>query len=223
MHQNEEGQTPTKEVSFREIPRVPFLRLISMNRVLGWITFGLIGAIIALVIGILSLFPLKEKELVIVQLDPANNSRYILAKANEALQSNEALISSMIRTYVNDRETVDKITEADRYARVQAMSKDTVFRAFETVYANKDISPLFQEGLKRSIQITNDRALAEGIHQVEFTRVDTHERTPSPQVATKWVAMLKYGFADRKGTIEDKLLNPLGLFVVEYSLTKRQE
>lgn len=216
-------ERPAKEVSFQDLPRVPFLRLVSMNRVLGWICFALLGTIIALVIGILSLFPLKEKELVIVQLDPANNSRYILAKADEAIQSNAALISSMIRIYVNDRETVDKISEGERYARVQAMSTDTVFKAFESYYANKDVSPLFQEGLKRAIQITNDRSLADGIHQVEFTRIDTQERGLSPTVATKWVAMMKYGFADRKGTIEDKLLNPLGIFIVEYSLTKRQE
>lgn len=221
MLKEEPGQV--REIQFQPEPRIPFLRLMALNRALGLISLGQLVAIVALVVGILGLFPLKEKEVVIVQLDPANNNRYILEKADEKLRANASLIASMIRTYVNDRESVDKITEAHRYERVQAMSDETVFKAFLNVYSNKEISPLFQEGLKRSILITNDRSLADGIHQVEFTRIDTQERTPSPQVATKWVAVMKYGFADRKGTVEDKLLNPLGLFIIEYSLSKRQE
>lgn len=211
-----------KEISFPEAPRVPFLRMQSMNRVLGYICFTLIAIILALVIAIISLFPLKTKELVLVQLDPATNNRYLLAKADEALQSIPNLISTILRTYVVDREKINQVDEALRYVRVQAMSNEYVFKAFTDIYSNKESSPLYQEGLKRDIQITNDRSLAEGIHQVEFTRIDTQEKTHA-QVTTKWVAQMTYGFADRKGSIEDKLLNPLGIFVVQYSLTKRQE
>lgn len=217
-----EQEQEVREISFQEEPRVPFLRMQSMNRVLGFTVFALLGVVVALVVAIISLFPLKTKEVVLVQLDPATNNRYLLAKADEALQAIPNLISTILRTYVVDREKINQVDEAIRYTRVQAMSTEGVFKAFMEIYSNKETSPLYQEGLKRDIQITNDRSLADGIHQIEFTRIDTQEKTHA-QVTTKWVAQMSYGFADRKGTIEDKILNPIGIFVTKYSLSTRQE
>lgn len=212
-----------KEVRIEEAPEAPYLQAVRNARIMGRCLIAALFVIFALAGTIIALFPLKEKEVVIVEFKNSAQNVVVLEKASKPLQASDKLISSMLRIYVSDRESVDKITEAPiRYPRVRDMSSDEVWRQFHANYGNQETGPVFQKGLKRAILITSDSKLAPGVHQVEFTRTDTLDGQQGEAVS-KWIAIIRYTFADRKGTEAEALRNPLGLFVTEFSFKARQE
>lgn len=212
-----------KEVRIESAPEAPYLQAVRNTKIMGRCLIAALFVIFALAGTIVALFPLKEKEVVIVEFKNSAQNVVVLEKATKPLQASDKLISSVLRIYVSDRESVDKVTEAAiRYPRVRDMSSDEVWRQFHALYGNPDSGPFFQKGLKRAIQITSDSKLAPGIQQIEFTRTDTMDGQQGEAV-TKWIAIIRYTFADRKGTEAEALRNPLGLFVTEYSVKARQE
>lgn len=215
--------SPLSEVHHEKAPVAPWIEAAKYLRMLGR---GFIVSIllnVALAVAIVCMLPLKEKEIVVVEFKKTGDNVVILEKADRNLQGNQKLISATLRMYVNDRESVDKVTEqAIRYPRVRDMSNDTVWDYFQKAYSNPEVGPFFQKGLKRAIEITSDSRLADGIHQVEFKRIDTLDGQQGEAV-TKWVAVLRYGFSDRKVSEAEALRNPIGLIVTEYSIKARQE
>ena len=212
-----------KEICIEETPVAQYLQAARNAKIMGRCLIASLFVIFALAATIITLLPLKEKEVVIVEFKNAAQNVVVLEKASTPLQASDKLISSVLRIYVADRESVDKVTEgAIRYPRVRDMSSDEVWRQFHAIYGNQDSGPFFQKGLKRAIQITSDSKLAPGIQQIEFTRTDTMDGQQGEAVS-KWIAIIRYTFADRRATEAEALRNPLGLFVTEYSVKARQE
>lgn len=212
-----------KEIHIEATPEAPYLQAARNAKIMGRCLLGAFLCIFALCILIAVLLPLKEKEIVVVEFKNGTNNVVVLEKADKNLQANDKLLSSMLRIYVSDRESVDKITEASiRYPRVRDMSSNEVWMQFHSVYGNAEVGPFFQKGLKRAIQIITDAKLADGIHQIEFQRTDQIDGQPGEAVS-KWVATIRYVFVDRKVTEAEALRNPMGLIVTEYSVKARQE
>lgn len=167
-----------------------------------------------------TLFPLKTTETVFVQVKNEGENFIILHKANEAIQNSMPLVGMFMRIYVNGREKVDKTTEKIRYPQIKAMSNHEVGNNFEKMVMDKKVSPFLRPFLKRDIQIVRDVALAKGIHQVIFDRIDTYDDKPSRKPKkTRWAATIHYNFQDQKVAFNQTHLNPVGLFVQEYTLT----
>lgn len=212
-----------KEIFLEETPVAAYIQAARNQRILARCLISSILLNVAFCISLVVMLPLKEKEPYIVEFKKASDNVVLLQKADRIVQGSDKLLSSILRTYVSDRESVDKITEASiRYPRVRDMSSDVVWGAFQGLYGNPDTGPFFQKGLKRAINITSDSHLADGIHQIEFQRIDTLDGQQGEAV-TKWVAILRYGFTDRKVTEAEALRNPTGLVVTEYTLKARQE
>lgn len=212
-----------KEVMHVEASAAAYLQALRNARIMGRCLVVAMLLCVALVVAIVVMLPLKEKEIVMVEFRKASDNVVLLEKADGRVQSNQKLISYTVRMYVSDRESVDKITEAKiRYPRVRDMSTREVWESFQKIYGSKDSGPVFQPGLKRAIDITSDSRLADGIHEVEFSRIDTVDGQPG-ELITKWKAVIRYGFADRKVTEAEAMRNPIGLIVAEYSIKARQE
>lgn len=202
-------------------PNIPWLTSLKMNRYLTILLVVQSVVILGMATSYVFLFPLKEKIPIIVEFSNGTNNFTIVQKGNEEIRSNANLNEMLLRRYITDRETVDKITEEPiRYPRVMAMSSSTVGADFRRVYGDKNIGLYFKEGFKRAIRITRSSSLAPGVFQIEFIATDTLDGRRG-ETLSEWVATMAYGYADQLVKFDDRLLNPVGLFISEYTLSRR--
>lgn len=212
-----------REVHHEDAPEALHIIAMRNQRILGRCFIASVLLNMVLIVTNVSMFPLKEIVPYIVEFKNADTNVVTIERADQGVRGNAKLLSTLMRGYVSDRESVDKITEKGiRYPRVRHMSTDNVWNAFLSLYGNKDVGPLFKDGLKRYIRFTSDSALAEGIHQVEFQRIDTLDGQQGEAVS-KWIATIRYTFVERKVTEAEALMNPTGLVVTEYTIKARQE
>ncbi|PCH54387.1 MAG: hypothetical protein COC22_00200 [Flavobacteriaceae bacterium] len=187
--------------------------------------------------------PIIKEHPVFIEFQSSSNNFVKIAEAGETLQANRALVDASIRRYLVDRERVDKTTEEMRYQRVMAMSSDKVSEEFRIKYGADD-APYKSRGQKREIEIVRSDELVRGIYQIEYKVTDTFGETQrsftgdeeiasgdlkrhpvndkNKQVA-EWVATIGYDFKKQLITYDKHLMNPLGLFVENFSLSRRKE
>lgn len=199
---------------------IPWIRAAKLNKILTVCLIGAMACIGALSISMSTLFPLKTTELMILEMKSEDENFVVLHRAGENLRANMPLVGKFLRAYVVDREKVDKVTEQVRYRQVAAMSSKAVKKNFRTFVEDKKISPYLRPNLKRRIENVRDVPIAKGIHKITFERVDTYDHRPGqdPKV-TSWEAVIHYKFLDQKVQYSKTRMNPLGLFVIEYTLT----
>lgn len=201
-------------------PSLAWLTAVRQSRILSKLLLASFLLNVALVGLIAYMLPLKTVEPIYVEFRSGTNNFVKIAKAGDELTANEALISSVIRSYVVARERVDKTTESERYGRVMAMSATDIAEQFKELYGDKKKGLFFKEGFRRTIEITRDTALAKGVHQVEFIAVDTIDGRPG-ETRREMIATVGYSFKAQKASYDQRVLNPLGLFVEQYTLDKR--
>lgn len=209
-------------------PTIPWLQCLKNNRMLTILLGFSVVAVTVEAIVIASLFPLKTIQLEIVEFQSSTNNFVKVAAAGEDISINQLVTSMFLRRFVVDREKIDKVTEQDRYARVIAMSTDELGADFQTVYGGQK-ALYYKQGFKRDIEITRDASLGYGIHQIEFKTFDTYDNKPSDKVldnnrkATgEWVANLSYTMVDHEVNLDDLYLNPQGIVIDQYSLSRRK-
>ena len=210
-------------------PSAPWATSTKLARMMGVVVIIEAIAIVALVVVIAFMVPLKEKIPIFYEFKEPGQNFVRIDKAGKDLTTNGQLIRMFLRRYVMDRETVDKQTETSiRYPRVFAMSSNAVATNFKKVYGNPETGLFFKKGFKRSVHIQRDSYLDTGLHQIEFETVDTLEGKPGQAhnqmvKKTEWVSIITYDFLEQDVNFEDSLLNPLGLGIVEYTITKRRK
>lgn len=200
-------------------PDASFQQALRNNRLLTHLLLGLLGVVIVLVIGIVSLFPLKSKEFHLYEFSSAGNNFIRITKAGEEIRNRPLLIAYFLRAYVQAREPLNKVDEAERYEALRAMSSDKVFAAFRSAYGNKS-SPLYKESFKRSIEIVRDSAIDAGIHQIEFKTKDSTDGIKGENTQ-EWVANIAYTFDAQAVSFNERFLNPIGMVITEYTLSSR--
>lgn len=208
----------------------PWIQCGRLVRVLLWVVVVEAAVIAGLAVTVTAVFPLKTIEPVYVEFQSAANNFVKVVAAGQDIRANELVLATQLRKYVKDRETVDKVTESERYAQVMAMSDQEpggVADVFHKLYGNPETGMFYKPGAKREVQIVLDTALAPGVHQVEFKTFDTQNGQPVKDPATgreygEWTATIAYEYADQSVSYDKALLNPTGLVVMEYSLAKRR-
>lgn len=206
-----------------DYPSMPWLQAVKTSRILLGVVITLSLVIVAQGVSMSYLFPLKEKIPVFVEFQTGGNNFVVVEAASKNVRANQALLAMFVRLYVTSRERIDKQTETEiRYPRVVAMSSPKVSKNFKDIYGNKSTGLFFQEGFKRDVVITRDSSLANGIHQVEFKTIDTIEGRKGETIG-EWVATVSYDFADQLVSYDERLMNPMGLFVTGYTLSKRRK
>jgi type IV secretory pathway component VirB8 len=200
-------------------PDASYLQALKNNHLLVRVVLGLSVVVVALVIAVISLFPLKTKEFVLYEFVNGSNNMVRVIRANQEIKSKPLLIGYFLRHYVQTREPINQVDERNRYAKVRAMSADSVFNVFRNTYGSKE-SPLFRNGFQRSVEITRDAAIEDGIHQVEFRTRDKIEGQQGETVM-EWVANIAYEFSDRDASYDERYFNPLGMVITKYALASR--
>jgi type IV secretory pathway component VirB8 len=204
-----------------ERPIAPYIQAIKNNRLLTKVIFILV---ILLIFSIGTNFyqaGLSTKEFIVIEYKSSSNNFVKIARAGDDYSRNEILIRATLRNYVEDRERIDRITEQERYARVVALSSDNVSDIFRTVYGG-DKALVNREGFVRDIDIKSDSIISYGKHQIEFTTTDYEEDKPEEKKTNRWIATLSYQFKEQQVSEDIGLLNPVGLYVEEYRLSKKK-
>lgn len=212
------------------VPLAAYKQTLLLNKRLVYVVFFLVFALICAVVPYSFLFPLKEKQLEFVEFKSGTNNFVTIAKAGKEFTNKQLLISMFLRQYIVDREKVDKTTETIRYQRVLAFSGDSLKANFRQTHGGKK-SNFHRKNFKRDIELKRDDALDYGLHQIEFVTIDTKDNKQSLSDTLKnrraskqeWVATMEYIFDGQEVSFDEKHLNPLGLKVMQYSLSRRKK
>ena len=212
-------------------PSWPWVQAITNNRILMIVIVILGLAVAGQSVALTFLFPLKTIEPIYVEFQHSTNSFVIVQRAGRDVRANQALISMFLRSYVSSRETVDKVTEGDRYRFVMALSNGEVGQTFKKLYGDKNNGLYYQEGRKRSVHIINDNGLGGQIHQIMMETSTTDDQIDKDHdghpdiVKVEWIVTMRYGFYDQYVNLDprksgEQLLNPMGIQIEEYSIKK---
>lgn len=204
--------------------QTPWERSIRNNKILTVALVFVSLVAIGLVVAICYMMPLKTVQTQVVEYRTGTNNFVTVHKANEKLRANEALVERELARYVIDRETVDKITESERYPRVYAMTTEAEAVRFRKLYGGEG-ALYHEEGFTRNVEILRTSRLSPNVYQIEFRTHDTkiHPSKDEAQTNTsEWVATLKYGFKGQITEYDERLKNPLGIFIERYNLARRK-
>ncbi len=204
-----------------------YLKVIWVSKILMGVT---IISVIFMFIAVgyaMSLFPLKEIETRYVEFSSSDNNFVTIATAGRKIQSNENLISLMLKKYVLDREKVNHIDEEERYKYVYALSSSEVSKRFKLFYGG-EAALVHKDWINREIVLGPITKIADKIIIIDFETVDTnykdkkHEGDNYQPRKRQWQATIKYAFTSQTVKEEDKELNPIGIFVTRYQASERR-
>ncbi|MBT4989371.1 MAG: hypothetical protein HOM96_02385 [Rickettsiales bacterium] len=176
-----------------------------------------IGIIGILVIAIMLMMPLKEKEVQYVAFSKADDIVFSVIETPLKKNQKLLLLRQALRNYVYNRHTFynDKSLEYPRFKKVVAMSTDSITREFKVEYERILKESSFN---KREIQIIRDIPIGTGSHQIEFKTVDTYQ---GKEYENFWVVNIVYEFKKFRVRADNELLNPLGIVVTNYLQAKK--
>lgn len=190
-------------------------KLLMIFAVFGWFL------VISLVVSIILILPLKEKEYVYIEFSSSGNNFVRIARAEKPIKTNETLIRAVLRNYIINRETIDKITESQRYKKIFAMSTDDVWNEFKKIGNSKE-SLFHKAGVRRTIIVRRDSPISSNIHQIEITTIDTQDNgNKIEKLESEWVVTIEYDFFAQDVSDEMMLFNPTGLFIKKYNMSER--
>lgn len=170
--------------------------------------------ILALIVCILSLFPLKEKEPYLIEVANAQKNFVILEKAGGKLTANDALKISLVDNYVRNRETINHIDDDLRYELVRFQSTSRVWQDFEGLYSNKN-SIYNLDNFKRNIEIINTSFLSDKVATADFIATELLDGRIKKK---KFRAIIYFIFKPQEIAYNDIVKNPVGFFVTDYAV-----
>ena len=182
-----------------------------------WIlTLSLI--IIMLVICFIVLLPLKQKQPYLVFFSNADTNFVRVEQANYDIRSDEALLKSIIATYLINRETINRIDDIERYEKVRFQSSPEVWNMFEKIVKQEN-SIYSSNEVYRNIKIINLSILDRKIANIDFISEITQSNTKK-SITKRYRATLAYDFINQELNFNSVPENPSGFIVNGYALTE---
>lgn len=182
-----------------------------------WIlTLSLI--IVFLVIGYFILLPLKQKEPYLVFFSNADTNFVRVEQANYNIRADEALLKSIIATYLLNRETINRIDDIERYEKVRQQSSKEVWGIFEKI-VKQDGSIYSSKDVYRNIKIINLSILSNNVANIDFVST-TRAGISNKSLMKRYRATIGYDFVNQELSFESVPENPSGFLVKGYALTE---
>jgi type IV secretory pathway component VirB8 len=176
------------------------------------------GIIILLIIALLSLFPLKEKEPYLVKFSNAEMNFAGVRKADEEITKDEATRQSLAIAYVYSKETKNNIDDSVRHERIRLQSSFEVWQQHKAI-VNDDKSIFQRKDLIRTINIITVNLFPNtNVAQIDFRA--TIKRGDNILDEADFRAVISYEFVNEKIKFNDIAKNPLGYKVTAYNLSK---
>lgn len=174
--------------------------------------------IIMLVIGFIMLLPLKQKQPYLVFFSNADTNFVRVEQANYDIRSDEALLKSIIATYLINRETINRIDDIERYEKVRFQSSPEVWNMFEKIVKQEN-SIYSSNEVYRNIKIINLSILDRKIANIDFISEITQNNNKK-SITKRYRATLAYDFINQELNFDSVPENPSGFIVNGYALTE---
>ncbi|MGD9638141.1 MAG: VirB8/TrbF family protein [Alphaproteobacteria bacterium] len=177
---------------------------------------------IVLIITIFQIVPLVRIEPFLVTF--SNKERQIVNIRHAVdLTGNRTVSEAFVRQYILISNTfVDDMEEMKARwldnGPMQEMSAPAVYQSF-LENAKKVLAIISSQKLTRDVKILSSNELSKGIWQVEYETTDITPTTEVPTI-TNWTAQLRIIFRRKRVPFEERLKNPLGFTVVEFSFRR---
>jgi type IV secretory pathway component VirB8 len=178
----------------------------------------LLVTVICLAIAIMAMLPLKETEIRYIEFTTSRDNFFKVYPANLSVTQRQLFIRKAIRRYIRDLNIVDHMTEAKRFREIGVMTTESLFNAQKKTF--KAVYEGLRDTGKREVSIIYDQALEGNIHEIEFETTDIYKQEKSVQY---WIAKVHYEIPrNRELSSEEALMNPLGLVIKAYHVTKKE-
>lgn len=174
--------------------------------------------VILLIVGFFILLPLKQKEPYLVFFSNADTNFVRVEQGNYNIRADEALLKSIIATYLLNRETINRIDDIERYEKIRLQSSKEVWEVFETIV--KQEGSIYQEkDLYRNIKIINLSILSKNVANIDFI-TETKNGNSNKTMLKRYRATLQYDFINQELSFDSVPENPSGFIVTGYALTE---
>lgn len=196
-----------------------FLTERNIHKNIIYIAFFFFLTTIVCLILIISLFPLKEKEPYLVAFSEASQNFVTIERADSTITSNEALVRSLIGSYIINRETINHIDDKKRYDVVKNQSSPRVWKNFESIIAQEK-SIYTNANLIRDIEIINIAKWKDGYSNVDVVIKLYNSQGMYLESEKRYRIIIVYKFQKQKITFDNISINPTGFQVLDYSITQ---
>lgn len=192
---------------------------VGLALVLGLVTMGLVGVIIALL-------PLKEVRPYLVMTHNRSDQVIRVEPLVLSKKATHLLMESLVRQYVLLREPIDLQSEPHRWDQVLKFSSEELAKAFYDLYKQENPNSPFQkfkkEGVTRSVVILSSASLAPSapdVWQVEWESLD--KKGDQEIGKSRWVSTLTVHLSRGELIHEEQYVNPIGFEVHHYTVSKK--
>ena len=208
---------------------LPQRRLASYARIISIVAAVEGMAIISLSLAIAALMPLQKVVPMVVTPAPKGDQIVHINPLTLDSPSAQYLTEVALRKYISDRYSIigdanAQMTLWGANSSVQMQSSPEVYKAF-IEKAKPEYEAVRGRKMIRNVRINQVSAIGENTWQVEYTTVDETEQNPmtpaGPVTGNSWVATLTIKFEPKNVTYSQRLVNPLGLTVVNITEAAR--
>lgn len=182
-----------------------------------WILI-LSGIIMLLIVGFFILLPLKQKEPYLVFFSNADTNFVRVEQGNYDIRADEALLKSIIATYLLNREIINRIDDIERYEKIRIQSSKEVWELFETI-VKQDGSIYQAKDVYRNAKIINLSILSKNVANIDFI-TETRSNNSNRALLKRYRATLQYDFIKQELSFDSVPENPSGFVVTGYALTE---
>lgn len=192
---------------------------VSRNR---WLVTALVSLALALAqaLALVGLVPLKTSVPFVIKEEVSGAVTTVAPLTGDnSVTYQESARKYFLARYVISRETYDPAGLADNYTSVGLMSDPEEAQEFNKSIAQANPhSPIrvFGQAIKRSIRVKSISFLNERLAQIRLTASD--KSRSGTETTSEWVALVGFRFGPASSSESDRLINPLGFYVVSYRL-----
>ncbi len=189
--------------------------------------FAIITAIslccnIVLLLAITQVIPLYRIEPFLLTFQNKEEQVYNIQQVKN-MEDEKSITEVFVREYVLLRSTFDRdIPEMEARwmpgGLVQEMSSQAVYDDFLKNTAQRALELIRTRNLQRTVRILTVNELGRGLWQVEYETQDMYPDSPRPDV-NYWTASMRIAYRAKTVRYGERLKNPIGFTVVQYSLT----
>lgn len=190
--------------------------------------FAIVAAVsfccnIVLLLAISQVIPLYRVEPFLLTFQNKEEQVYNIQPVTRSMEDEKEITEVFVREYVLLRSSFSRdIQEVEaRWApggMIQEMSDPLVYEEFTKNTANRALNLIRTRQMERDVRIMTANELGRGIWQVEYETRDMYPDSAAPEV-NYWTASLKIEYRSKSVKYKERLKNPIGFTVVNYSLT----
>ena len=190
--------------------------------------FAIITAIsfccnIILLLAVAQVIPLYRVEPFLLTFQSKEEQVYNIQGVNRRITDSKAITEAFVRQYVLMRSSFNRdIAEVEARwmpgGLIQEMSSASVYDDFIKNTANRALELVRTRRMIRDVRIMTVNDLGSGFWQVEYETRDMYPDSRTPEI-NYWTASLKVAYRYKSVKFKERLKNPVGFTVVNYSLS----